>query len=145
MQRFPSTALERLNILRIYELHHYEARLHLTCECISRLNSYCLQSKVRKRSGDISHCDVANFGPAGSPRGIDVHLNLSWPIAMKRAIEFNQSDQGLRGGLFEAWTTQTASRFTTIKKVCELRGSFWVSGSGFLRISSRMTDAYFFR
>lgn len=137
-----------LIIRRIYEPSHYEARFDPTCECISRLNNNLnnfWQSKVRKRREHISYCDVANFRPAGSPRGIDVHLNLSWPIGMKWAIEFNQSEQGLCGGLFEAWTTQTASRFTTIKKVCEFQGCFWISGSGFLRISSRMTDAYFFR
>lgn len=145
MQCLLSTALERLNILRIYEPNHYKARLDLTCECASWLNNNFWQSKVRKRSEDISHCNVANFGPAASPRGIDVHLNFSWPMGMKPAIEFNQSEQGLRGGLFEAWATQTASRFTSIKEVCEFRGSFWISGSGFLRISSRMTDAYFFR
>ena len=64
-----------------------------------------------------------------SPKGIDVHLNLPRPIKVKRFVSTNQSEESSRGGLFEAWITQTASRFTTIKEGLRIAGfllGFWL-------------------
>ena len=81
----------------------------------------------------------------GRPRGIDVHLNSAEPIGTKAYVNCDQSEDTNPGGLFEVRITQTASRFTTRKKACESRDSFWVFRSEFLQISPEMANAYFFR